>query len=198
MTQSPDVTTIYNQICRRHDGIADFRAKMLALLPFASAGGLLVLIGDKGPPASAHLALGAFGAAIAFGLFLYELRGIQECNALIAAGRKLERVLLPALCQFGAFHIKPPPVMHLVGATGAALVIYPAVVAAWIYVAAHGALAIGWKMHPTRTGAIGGGAALMFGATVYLRQQKRLDSLIAKSDWMSGPYSVPFTAGEDT
>ena len=30
--ESRDIETIYDEVCRRHDGIADFRAKLLTLL----------------------------------------------------------------------------------------------------------------------------------------------------------------------
>jgi hypothetical protein len=61
-----------------------FRGKLLGLLPLASAGGIFLLIGDKAPTGcelSYLLPTGVFGALVALGLFCYELRGIQECQA---------------------------------------------------------------------------------------------------------------------
>ncbi len=35
---------VYGEICTAHHGIADFRAKLLALLPIASGAGLLAIL----------------------------------------------------------------------------------------------------------------------------------------------------------
>jgi len=130
------IEALYEAVCRRHDGIADFRAKLLALLPIASGAGIFLLAKDPiSPVLLEHLsAIGIFGALVTVGLFFYELRGIQECNALIDAGKELEQALHSRLCEHAAFRSKPRSVFGVVGATGAALIIYPAVVAAWVYV----------------------------------------------------------------
>lgn len=74
----------YTEVCKTHQGIADFRAKLLALLPLASGAGIFVILGSGTPkPGAADLAaIGLFGFAVTFGLFMYELRGIQHCHAL--------------------------------------------------------------------------------------------------------------------
>jgi hypothetical protein len=137
-----DVKTVYDEVCRSHDGITDFRAKLLALLPIVSGAGIFLLIGDKAPSKEIlhHLLpIGVFGILITLGLFFYELRGIQECNGLIACARELEKELLPELWKFGAFNFKQDAVLWgAVGATGAALVIYPTVIGAWVYIAGVG------------------------------------------------------------
>src|SRR5712691_940947 len=83
---------IYEQVCNAHNSIADFRAKLLALLPIASGTGIFLLLGNKmNDEAKPHLvAIGTFGAMVTLGLFLYELRGIDKCNALIQCGKALE------------------------------------------------------------------------------------------------------------
>jgi hypothetical protein len=43
--ESLDVKNVYDDVCRRHDGIADFRAKLLTLLPIASGAWIFLLIG---------------------------------------------------------------------------------------------------------------------------------------------------------
>lgn len=137
-----DVTTrvqvLYRQLCSRHDGIAEFRAKLLALLPMASGAGISLLIGRDqilkiAPPYL--VAAGLFGLAMTVGLYFYELRGIQECNTLIKAGRIIEENLSNAF--YGAFRSRPSKIWH-VGTTEAALIIYPAVGGAWTYVGTQG------------------------------------------------------------
>ena len=126
---------LYEQVCTQHDGIADFRGKLLALLPIASGAGIFLLFENGGilQELSPHLiAIGLFGIAVTTGLFVYELRGIQKCNALIHAAENLEHEL--SYESKGAFRSRPPSIRG-VGATTAALIIYPAVVGAWVYLA---------------------------------------------------------------
>ena len=178
--ESRDIKTIYDEVCRRHDGIADFRAKLLTLLPIASGAGIFLLVAKDAitPTALPHLLpIGAFGVLVTLGLFMYELRGIQECNALISAAKKLETRLLPELWHFGAFNFKPQALLHgTVGATGAALVIYPAVVGAWVYVAGVGAVGtLGPKPQVTIAAVVGVCGALLVGLVVDQRQRRLLD-----------------------
>ena len=128
----------YEELCKAHDGISDFRAKLLALLPIASGGGILFLLSDKLTDESkTHLLpIGIFGALITAGLFIYELRGIHKCNAFISLGARFE-----AACggRFTAESAAPAVLNKFIGATWAALIIYPAVIGAWSYVACVGA-----------------------------------------------------------
>jgi hypothetical protein len=162
-----DIKAAYEEVCRRHDGIAEFRAKLLTLLPIASGAGIFLLIGkDFGTNETIPqlLPIGAFGILVTLGLFVYELRGIQECTALIHAGKTLETKLLPkAVVGGGAFTAKPRALFcGTVGATGAALLIYPAVVAAWVYVAG--------------VGIAGGCVTLALGLAVKFRQDFSITS----------------------
>jgi hypothetical protein len=68
---------------------------------------------------------------VTLGLFFYELRGIQKCNGLIAVGQKIEAML----DIDGQFTHREDAVAGFIGKTLAARVIYPAVLAAWIFVA---------------------------------------------------------------
>ncbi len=131
---------IYEQVCNAHNSIADFRAKLLALLPIASGTGIFLLLSDKmNPEAKPHLvAIGTFGALITFGLFLYELRGIDRCRGLIQCGKALESRLLSREST-GRFTSEPKAVLkEFVGITWASLVIYPTVIGTWTYVACMG------------------------------------------------------------
>lgn len=71
VTMSEDrVQVLYEQVCSQHDGIADFRAKLLALLPIASGAGIFLLFEKGGIPSalSPHLvAIGLFGIAVTTG-----------------------------------------------------------------------------------------------------------------------------------
>src|SRR5918999_211926 len=85
----------YSETCKSHQGIADFRAKLLALLPLASGAGIFLILGDEASrPSDADLvAIGLFGFAVTFGLFMYELRGIQHCIRLRDQAALLESEL---------------------------------------------------------------------------------------------------------
>lgn len=73
----------YREVCASHSAITDFRAKLLALLPIASATAFGVLIAaDEGPSAQVLIGVGLFGFVVTFGLFLYELRQIDTCRQL--------------------------------------------------------------------------------------------------------------------
>ena len=127
--------TLYERVCTQHDGIAEFRGKLLSLLPIASGAGIFFLFDNSGIPETLrpHLVvIGVFGLAVTTGLFLYELRGIQKCNALIQAARHLEHELSPEM--EGAFQSRPSAIWG-VGAETAALIVYPAVAGAWAYLA---------------------------------------------------------------
>lgn len=143
LNMSTDIKTVYDKICQSHDGIADFRAKLLALLPLASGAGIFLLIGGKSPGDDVlpHLLpIGLFSTLVTVGLFFYELRGIQKCRGLIACARRLEKELLgESLWGYGTFKFRQKAALKgTVGAAGAALVIYPAVIGAWMYIASIG------------------------------------------------------------
>ena len=77
------VGLLYPEVCKSHAGSADFRARLLALLPLASGSGIFLLLKstNAGPTLTAA---GVFGFVVTLGLFLYELRGIEDarCCAL--------------------------------------------------------------------------------------------------------------------
>jgi hypothetical protein len=89
---------IYQEICASHNGIADFRAKLLALLPIASGVGIFLLV-DKSTGGRPDfnikflVPVGLFGFVVTFGLFMYELRGIQDCTLLRARAEAIEKTL---------------------------------------------------------------------------------------------------------
>jgi hypothetical protein len=105
--QEPDFNALkleYEMVCKTHDGIADFRAKLLALLPIASGAGIFLLLKNLSPVGQQHLSIiGIFGISITVGLFLYELKNIQKCNSLIDCGKILESKLFCCFSEVGMF-----------------------------------------------------------------------------------------------
>lgn len=135
MDGAANCRALYERVCTQHDGIAEFRGKLLGLLPIASGAGIFFFFQDSGIAEELRphlLAIGLFGLAVTTGLFFYELRGIQKCNALIQAARRLEQELSADI--EGAFRSKPRAIWG-VGAETAALIVYPAVGGAWAYLA---------------------------------------------------------------
>lgn len=86
----------YSELCKTHQGLDDFKMRLLGLLPIASVVGLFTL--NLGRAGSNNLAqpnevvayVGFFAAAFTLSLFVFELRGILMCNDLMASGRELE------------------------------------------------------------------------------------------------------------
>jgi hypothetical protein len=130
---SQNLKAAYDQLCVSYRAIDDFRAKLLGLLPAATGGGIFFLVNNQASVRTEILLpAGIFGFAVTAGLFTYEIYGIRKCGALISAGRKLEQDLnLPA----GQFMARPDAVLRILDEPFAAGVIYPAVLAAWVYLA---------------------------------------------------------------
>jgi hypothetical protein len=131
---------LYQETCRQHTAIADFRAKLLALLPLASGIGALVLL-DGDADTRYFGAIGLYGMAVTAGLFIYELRGIQTCLTLRRQAASLETALGVPPGQ-GQFRDRPRAALGgFLGAEGASWVVYLAILAGWAYVAG---LGLGW------------------------------------------------------
>jgi hypothetical protein len=77
--------------------------------------------------------IGFFGFVITLGLFFYELYGIKKCTSLIRAGIDLEKNVLKVHNR--QFATRPPGVALLINEPFAASLIYPAVLAAWTFLA---------------------------------------------------------------
>jgi hypothetical protein len=155
--QDNNSRAIYQELCNSYRAIDDFRAKLLGFLPLATGTGIFLLISNlkdvqdvpaktDGPNlltaetmASFLWAAGAFGFSITLGLFFYELYGIKKCHALINAGRNLEQDLgvdaQGGQLQGGQFTKRPREVARVINEPFAAGVIYPAVLAAWTFLA---------------------------------------------------------------
>jgi len=127
----------YQEVSNSYHAIDGFRGMLLGLLPLASGAGILLLINDSHIDTGKSLAqgyatpIGIFGFVVTLGLFFYEINGIRRCNQLITDGQRLEG----ELGIKGAFLCYPNDVNGYIGPPLAAFLIYPAVLAAWIFVA---------------------------------------------------------------
>jgi hypothetical protein len=132
-SQDENLKTTYDQLCTSYRAIDDFRAKLLGFLPLASGTGVFLLLPDNSnsPLNTYLLPVGAFGFFITLGLFLFEIYGVKKCHALIKAGQKIEdQMRIP-----GQFRERPPGAAGFINEPFAAGVIYPAVLAAWTFLA---------------------------------------------------------------
>ena len=125
----------YEEICKSHLAITDFRGKLLELLPLAAGTGIFLLLDNSANiKISLLAAVGVFGVLVTIGLYFYEHRGMNECILLRKRGAKLEcRLQITEDCA--QFQANTP---GFVGPQGAGPIIYFAVVAGWLFVAFYG------------------------------------------------------------
>ena len=81
-----------------------------------------------------------FGIAVTLGLFCFELFGIKKCTRLIVNGKAIEKLIsLQSKDEkdknLGQFDRRPNGVLGFIAEPFAAGIIYPAVLAAWTYIA---------------------------------------------------------------
>jgi hypothetical protein len=124
----------YAELCTSYRAIDDFRAKLLGFLPLATGGVIFLVAGNEDSLFKVNsdllLPIGLFGGLVTFGLLIYELFGIRRCHAAIAAGRLIEEKLKIS----GQFSTRPDTALGALNEPVATAVIYPAVLAAWVYV----------------------------------------------------------------
>jgi hypothetical protein len=144
-----NVRTEYREVCNNHRAISDFRGKLLTLLPMVSGVGIYALLPKEGDPHGLGpkelIAIGVFGVVVTLGLFFHELRGIEACGQLIDHGKWLEGKMNLREGQFhreSAYYHEQKGFKYFInnfkGAPGAAWIIYPSVILAWLFVAALG------------------------------------------------------------
>jgi hypothetical protein len=129
----------YERVCESYHAVDDFRTKLLGFLPVATGTGVFLLLSGKSDLIGTDTsrvrhslgAIGAFGFLFTFGLFAYELFGIKKCHYLIEAGKHLEAELEVE----GQFTSRPRSLANLINEPFASAVIYPACLAAWVFVA---------------------------------------------------------------
>jgi hypothetical protein len=171
VTENPAGDTLrfeYEEICKSHQAIADFRGKLLGLLPLAAGAGIFLLL-DKASASKAPLlfAAGVFGVAITVGLYCYEHRGMKECVLLRERGANLERELR-LVEDYSRFQGNMP---GFVGPQGAGPIVYFAVIGGWLFVSAYGFLKArpGWEQV---AGSLIGGAYLIAVGVTYLKVRR--------------------------
>lgn len=134
------VQALYDRLCESYHAVDDFRMKLLGLLPVATGTGVFLLLSGKaevignnsdGKLSQALGAIGAFGFLFTLGLFTYELSGIKKCHYLIQTGKRLEATLRIR----GQFRTRPSYVTGYLNKPFAASIIYPASMAAWLFLA---------------------------------------------------------------
>lgn len=129
----------YERVCVGYQAIDDFRMKLLGLLPVATGTGVFLLLNGKAEligsdntdVKKALAAIGIFGFIFTLGLFTYELFGIKKCHYIIVAGKRLEA----DLGIQGQFSTRPADMAGFVAEPFASSVIYPACLAAWLFLA---------------------------------------------------------------
>jgi len=119
----------YQEICKSHLAITDFRGKLLGLLPLAAGTGIFLLL-DKTRPGAVLAAAGVFGTFVTIGLYFYEQRGMKECIVLRDRGGQLERKLRLGK-ENSQFQDNTP---GFIGPQGAGPIVYFAVIAGWLFV----------------------------------------------------------------
>lgn len=129
---APKLIATYEQLCDSYRAIDDLRAKYYGFLPLVTGGGLILLTGREEKFAREFfLPVGIFGLAVTAGLFAYEIFGMRRCHDLICLGKYLE----DSLKHPGQFTVRRRTVGHVINEPFAAGIIYPAVMAAWMYLA---------------------------------------------------------------
>jgi hypothetical protein len=135
-----NLRTAYEQLSTSYRAIDDFRTKLLGFLPLVTGGGLILLTGRADEVRREFFRpLGLLGTAVTTGLLAYELFCIKKCHNLIETGKDLERNLGLSVDDenkpAGQFLSRPKHLLGLINEPFAAAAIYPAVIAAWIYLA---------------------------------------------------------------
>lgn len=153
-TEAENTRTVYTQLCESYRAIDDFRTKLLAALPLASGTGIFLLIGkpDERIQDGSLMPVGVFGFLAALGLYIFEIYRTRKCTHLILLEEFLEKEL-GIEGQFKHrptgledFRLIPKSIAPLISEPFASGIIYPAVLAAWAFVALynpHASLATG-------------------------------------------------------
>jgi hypothetical protein len=102
-TDPDNVRAVYNQLCESYRAIDVFRGTLLGALPLVS-GGTFIFVGTNVIGTNVNpvllLFIGAFGALVTLGLFIFEIYATNKCTELIKHGRELEEKYLRIKGQF--------------------------------------------------------------------------------------------------
>ncbi len=125
--------TAYQETCKTYHNIDDFRAKLLGFLPLASGAGIFFLSKKEGVNGNILAYAGLLGFIITLGLLIFELYGIENCIRIIRVGRHLEE----KMNILGQFRLRPKPFLCFIDVPIASGIIYPAVLACWMFLFLH-------------------------------------------------------------
>ncbi len=125
---------MYAEVGAQYRAIDDLRLRLLGLLPLATGTGIFVLTRSDETSPIVLAVTGLFGAVATISLFIYELHGIEKCAHYIHRGEQIEN----SFEIRGAFTERPHSFMGFVSEFLPAILIYPASLAGWTYVALSG------------------------------------------------------------
>ena len=132
-----NLKAIYQELCSSYRAIDEFRTKLLGFLPLATGAGVVLFTDAVTDEKKRSFVMpflgpiGLFGLAVTIGLLCYEIHGIKKCLRLIVRGEEIEL----ELGSKGQFAVRPEYAIGFINEPVATAMIYPAVVAAWTYVA---------------------------------------------------------------
>jgi hypothetical protein len=194
MTADPDGVqrAAYDRVCESYHKVDEFRMRLLGLLPLATGTGVFLLLSGKAdllgqnPGGSvdqdlqqAFAAIGTFGLLFTLGLFAYELFGIKRCHYLIESGKRLEH----GLGVWGQFRSRPSAIAGYINEPLASSIIYPASMAAWLFLGTFSIAGSTWAMVLAIGVVVGGCLATVKGARLIgvnqQREQRVLETLAA-------------------
>jgi hypothetical protein len=178
----------YNQLCTSYHAIDDFRAKLLGFLPLATGAATFLLLNNLKDEIVQRflLPIGVFGFLVTLGLFFYELHGIKKCGHLIDAGKRMEAHMG---IIYGQFQRRPHEVAGFIDEPFTACVIYPAVLAAWTFLA----LVFTWPPAAPLVATV----FFLFGLVVSLRLNRAMEhDLKHEKNYEKEPY-IPKIFGKD-
>jgi hypothetical protein len=176
----------YERVCESYHAVDDLRMKLLGMLPVATGAGVFLLLNSNtdllGPGQGVAQqretlevflrAIGTIGVVFTVGLFAYELFGIKKCHYLLEAGARLE----VALGVKGQFTSRPQALLGIVNEPFATALIYPASMAAWVFLAvAYSSDARRWAL-PTAVFVVGLAVTMAVAAGIKREAEARFRS----------------------
>jgi hypothetical protein len=142
--------------------LTDVRFKLLAFVP-TIAGTAVALLGRHVRPAEL-LAVGGLGLVATLGVVVYELHNTELYEYALGRAESLERELGLALLSGRPSHARERPLA----------LVYAAVLGAWSYLVAWGALAAAGASHAQQLGGAVAAAAAIVSGLVLLRRGREI------------------------
>jgi hypothetical protein len=152
----------YNATTDLLRSLTDVRFKLLAFVP-TIAGTAVALLGRHVRPAEL-LAVGGLGLAATLGVVVYELHNTELYEYALGRAESLERELGMALLSGRPSHARERPLA----------LVYAAVLGAWSYLVAWGALAAAGASHAQQLGGAVAAAAAVVSGLVLLRRGREI------------------------